>query len=88
MSSKVKYFVFVAVMAVMALPAMAQTATPEPTTAAISLAIDVNPLFDSIETYIPMFFAIFAIPGGIAIAIVLVRFIINTVKGAFEGKSL
>lgn len=74
--------VFALTMVAMVAPAAAQTAEP------VALNIDLNPLFDNINTYIPVFFGIFAIPGGIAIAIVLVRFIINAVRGAFEGKSV
>lgn len=60
----------------------AQTAVPP------DISIDVNPIFDNMEVYIPVFMAIFAIPAGIMIAIVLVKFIINAIRNAFEGKSI
>jgi hypothetical protein len=77
---------FVALMLTSAV-AFAQTATPVPPTAvpAPTLDLDVTPLFDSMNSYIPIFLAIFAIPGGIVIAIALVRMIINSVGNAIKG---
>jgi hypothetical protein len=61
----------------------AQTTTP-----ALQLDIDLTPLFTSINQNLPTFFGIFAVVGGLSIAIVLARYLINAVKGAFEGKDV
>lgn len=58
---------------------LAQTETP------VNLEIDVNPLFESINQYLPIMFGIFAVAGGISIAMVIVRFLINAIIGAFKG---
>lgn len=82
--------VFVALMLTSAV-AFAQTDTPEPPTPAPTtvpapeLELDVTPLFDSMNSYIPLFLAIFAIPGGIVIAIALVRMLINAIANAIKG---
>lgn len=55
---------------------------------ALSLSIDVQPLFDAIQSYVPLFFGILAIGGGIAIGLAIARFVINSIKSAFEGRSL
>lgn len=57
---------------------------------AASLTLDLNmqPLFDGINTYLPIFFLIFAIPGGIVIAMLIAKLVINSVKSAFEGGSI
>jgi hypothetical protein len=79
-----KRYILLAVVAALvlmaAVPAFAQEAP--------SIQIDPTPIFDGIETYAPIFFAIFAIPGGILIAIVLVRMIINAIVNAFRGSSI
>lgn len=61
---------------------MAQTEVP------LELELDLNPLFTNINTYFPVFFTIFAIIGGIVISMILAKWIINAIKGAFEGKDL
>jgi hypothetical protein len=60
--------------------AFAQTPVPPP-----SIDIDITPLFDSMNSYIPLFLVIFAIPGGIVIAIAIVRMIITLIQRAFSG---
>lgn len=59
-----------------------QTATHA---ASLSLNIDLQPLFDNINIYLPIFFLIFAIPGAIVIAMLIAKLIINSVRAAFEG---
>lgn len=79
-SHRGKAVLIMAVMAVMMLTsavAFAQTAVPPPT-----IDLDVTPLFDSMNSYLPVFLVIFAIPGGIALAIGLVRLIINAISSA------
>ena len=56
--------------------------------ASLSLSINMQPLFDGINTYLPIFFLIFAIPGGIVIAMLIARLVINSVKAAFEGGAI
>lgn len=51
------------------------------------LVIDVTPLYESISAYIPMFLVLFAIPGGIVIAVSLVRMIVNAVGNAIKSAS-
>lgn len=67
-------------MVMMSVTAFAQTAVPPPT-----IDLDVTPLFESMNGYIPLFLGIFAIPGGIVIAIALVRMLINAVSNAIKG---
>src|SRR5690349_8970745 len=59
---------------------LAQTDVP------VQLEIDMGPLFTNINTYLPIMFGIFAVAGGITIAMVLAKFLINAIKGAFEGR--
>jgi hypothetical protein len=73
-----KTFIIVFVLAAIfaaALPAAAQS---------LSLDVDTQPLFDQINTWFPVFFAVFAIIGGIAAAIVLGRSIISAIVDAFR----
>lgn len=51
----------------------------------MSLEIDLQPLWDSINTNLPTFFGVFAVIGGISVAISLAMFLINEVKKAFGG---
>jgi len=53
--------------------------------ASLTLNLDMQPLFDGINTYLPIFFLIFAIPGGIVIAMLIAKLVINSVRAAFEG---
>jgi hypothetical protein len=73
--------VFVALMMLPA-AAMAQTDVP------LTLDLDLSPVFTSINQYLPTFLGIFGIIGGIAIAIVIAKFVINAIKGAFTGKDI
>jgi hypothetical protein len=50
-----------------------------------TISFDLDAFFESLNTYIPVFMAIFGVVGGIAAAISLVRFIINSVINAFNG---
>lgn len=50
----------------------------------MSLDIDLQPLWDSINENFPTFLGVLAIPAGIAIAIVLANFIIGKVQDAFK----
>jgi hypothetical protein len=50
----------------------------------MSLSLDLTPLWDSINTYFPVFFAVLAIGGGISIALRLGEFLINKIHMAFR----
>jgi hypothetical protein len=50
----------------------------------MSLSIDLQPLWDSVNTNFPIFLGILAIPAGIGIAIALANFIIMKVREAFK----
>lgn len=50
----------------------------------MSLAIDLAPLWEAIETYFPTFFQVLVIPAGIGIAITLAMFLIDKVRDAFK----
>ena len=58
------------------------------TLASVSLDIDLDPLFTAINDNLPTFMSVFAIVGGIAIAIIIVKFIINAIIDAFKGGKL
>lgn len=49
----------------------------------LSLDVDLQPLFDGINQFFPVFLAVLAVPAGIGIAIRLVDFIIKKVESAF-----
>ncbi len=49
-----------------------------------NLQIDLQPLWDSITAYFPLFFGILVIPAGIGIAIKLSEFLIGKVRDAFR----
>ena len=51
-----------------------------------TIEIDMAPFFTNMNTYIPIFFGIFAIVGGIMAAMALSRLIINAVVGALSGR--
>ncbi|MDX2159918.1 MAG: hypothetical protein SF162_01205 [bacterium] len=51
--------------------------------ASVAIAIDTDPLFQSINDNLPTFFSILAIGGGITIAIAIVRLVINSITDAF-----
>jgi hypothetical protein len=88
MRNKFVYLFLLLALMLTSAAAFAQTATPEPeptTVPAPTLDLDVTPLFDSMNGYIPLFLAIFAIPGGIVIAIALVRMIIDSIGNAIKG---
>lgn len=50
----------------------------------MSLNIDLQPLWDSISLYFPVFFGILVVPAGIAVAIKLAEFLISKVSDAFK----
>jgi hypothetical protein len=50
----------------------------------VSLSIDLTPLWDSINTYFPVFFAVLAVAGGISIALRLGEYLIQKVQDAFR----
>lgn len=67
----------IAIMLVLAVvPAFAQSET-------LSLNIDPSPLFSSIESYVPLFFGILAVAGGILIGKRIAEFIIKSIADAF-----
>lgn len=71
-------FIVLAVLALLAVPAFAQTPVP--------LEIDTNQLFSSTNTWIGVFLPIMAIGIGISIALALLTFIGNRIIAAFKGK--
>jgi hypothetical protein len=52
---------------------------------AAEIEIPVDDLFTQVNTWMTALFPIFAIGGGISIAVVILRFVINQVVGAFRG---
>ncbi|MCL4248324.1 MAG: hypothetical protein KJ065_09275 [Anaerolineae bacterium] len=44
-----------------------------------------TPLWDGVNTQLPTFLGVFAIGGGIAIAVVVSRGLINTIVNALKG---
>jgi phage shock protein PspC (stress-responsive transcriptional regulator) len=54
----------------------------------LSLNFDLQPFFDNMNVYLPVFIGVFGIVGGIAAALVLSRFVINAVINAFKGGSV
>ncbi|MBZ0282087.1 MAG: hypothetical protein K8L97_15210 [Anaerolineae bacterium] len=50
----------------------------------MSLDIDLSVLWESINTYFPVFFAVLAVAGGISIALRLGEFLIEKIRGAFN----
>jgi len=53
--------------------------------ASVSINIDLQPFFDSLNGYLPTFVGIFAIIGGLTAAIAFARYIINSFINAFNG---
>lgn len=49
------------------------------------LNLDMTPLIESIGTYIPLFLVIFAIPGGIVLAIAIVRTVVNAITSVINN---
>lgn len=70
----------VALMVVAVAPSFAQTTT------APTLDFDVSPLFESMNTYLPMFMGVFAIAAAIAGSAALVRMILSAIVDAFSGR--
>jgi len=64
---------------VMAQPASAQSQT---------IDFDIQPFFDSLNSWLPTMIQIFAIVGGIIGAMALARYIISTIVKAFQGGQL
>ncbi len=60
---------------VMTAVAFADTPTP--------ITIDPAPLFESISTYVPMFFGILAVAGGILIGKRIAEYVIKAIADAF-----
>lgn len=79
----VLFILVAAVLLVAVAPVGAQA--PLPLLGQLSLDLDLTPLWESINTYFPLFLGVVAIGGGIAIAIALARFVINAVLSAFKG---
>jgi type III secretory pathway component EscR len=53
--------------------------------ASVAIELDTDTLFTQINVWITNLFPIFAIGGGIAIAIVVISFIIRSIVEAFKG---
>lgn len=49
----------------------------------MSLDVDVDALFESINTWFPVFFPVMALIGGIGIALKLAQFLIKEFSNAF-----
>jgi hypothetical protein len=56
-----------------------------PVLAQLQLDIDLQPLFDAINQFIPVFLPVIAIGGGIAIALALSTFLVNMIKKSIGG---
>lgn len=51
----------------------------------MSVSFDLQPFFDSINTYLPTFIGLFAIVGGVAGAMALAKYVIGSIVDAFSG---
>jgi hypothetical protein len=51
----------------------------------MSIEWDLQPFFDALNTYLPIFISLFAIVGGIAGAMALAKFVIGSIVTAFRG---
>lgn len=49
---------------------------------------DLQPFFDSLNQYLPIFIGLFALIGGIAGAMAISKYIIGAVVDAFSGKGI
>lgn len=54
----------------------------------MSIDLDLQPFFDSLNQYLPVFLAVFGLIGGISAAILFGRFIIGLVVKALSGQSM
>lgn len=61
---------------------------PDQVASAQSFDVDLQPFFDNLNIYLPLFISIFAIVGGIAGAIALAKLVINAIVKTFQGGSL
>lgn len=77
-TSSGKFTLMVMVVLAMSITSFAQTSEP-------TIAIPVDDLFTQVNTWMTALFPIFAIGGGISIAVVILRFVIAQVVGAFRG---
>jgi hypothetical protein len=73
------YIVLIAVIAVAVAPTFAQSSTP-------TLTFNIDPFFDAMNDYLPMFMGIFAIAAAIAGAAALVRMVLGAIVEAFSGR--
>lgn len=73
--------IMVFMFALMVAPAAAQSS-------GLDLTIDVQPLFDGIETFLPVAISVFGLIGGVAIAFNLARYIVNSFLSAFSGGNI
>jgi hypothetical protein len=53
--------------------------------ASSTIDFNLDPFFDSLNTYLPIFIGLFAVIGGIAGAMALARYVIGAVVKAFSG---
>lgn len=58
---------------------------PRKQSAVMSLDLDLTPLWDSINGFFPIMFAVFAVAGGLGVAIALGRMLIGEIRKAFGG---
>ena len=54
----------------------------------MSIDFDLQPFFDSLNVYLPIFIGLFAIVGGIAGAMALAKYVIGAIVDAFRGGKL
>ena len=80
---RVKYAAYGA--ALLAFPTVVAFAQTDP---APTIDFDLTPFFTSLNTYLPIFMALFAVIGGIAGAMALSRYIIGAIVRAFSGGSI
>lgn len=55
--------------------------------AQLSINVDLQPMFDSMNTYLPTFMGLFGLIGGIVAAMQFARYIIGIVTNALSGRS-
>lgn len=75
------FFLVIAVLMVSIAPVGAQA----PLLGQISLDLNLDPLWASVNTYFPIFLGVLAVGGGIAIAMALGNYVIQKVIQAFGG---
>ena len=54
----------------------------------MSIDLDLSPFFESLNSYLPTFLAIFGLIGGISAAILFGKYIVSLVVNALSGRGM